>query len=803
MRGSRQEPTPLRGRWSAAIAPAALAALWLCSLFAPLLSPGWALANRDIPLFHLPLRASFHWLAGIGLPVWNPWLHGGQPVLSNPSYAAFYPPSWLVFLAGPHYTLNLLTLLHAGIAFFGAWRLTRRLGGGPGAAALAAVGYVGCGAYLSLLSAFTLFCSMAWFPWVLAWGDAALRAPAREPWLRPALLCGTALAFQLLNGEPSTVVMSGLGLLALAASAAGRRAAAALRVPVPVVVAVLLAAVQLLPTQGRLADSPRSGGLKAGEASVWSMPPERLVEIAFPRFFGDPTREPEGLYLGWSLNDRNYPYVASLYPGLLLAVLGFSALLLWRIPRRAAWGLVFAGGIFLALGRHNPLFEGVRAAIPGLAMLRFPEKFALMAVAALVVAGALGWHWLLEERSAGRPQKADFPLAVALVLLGTALGLAALLHLAPRAAAWYVRSQGIPNLSPERQAAALSFLRAESWAAVGVTAAVAVLLALCRWRRPSRRLLESLALLLLAADLWRYGHRLIETIPTASYREPPRVARSLLPPRDRIFVQPAPDGAPELCPLTGDLGTARLRAQIARLEPYSGILWQIPQAFHEDYDLMLTGAARQAVEVLRAEWRQPESAFRFLGVWNVGTVLLRKTPERWVAELARDPGTPAVDLVGNPFVLPRYRFLPRVNFHPTYEAALRAARAERFAVAASEHCVRPGPPGFLDYSVPPRPLSISDQGGRIRVHYRAEGGAFFVAAVTFDPGWQASLDGSPLEVHATAASQLGVALPPGEHRLLLEYRDPLVARGAAVTLTTLAVCIALWFVGGKRRAALT
>src|SRR4029077_19885561 len=96
------------------------------------------------------------------------------------------------------------------------------------------VGYAGCGAYLSLLSAFTLFCSMAWFPWVLLWADQALRAPGgadgRAAWWRPALLAGGALALQLLNGEPSTVVMSGLGVLALAASAAGRRPRAALQI---------------------------------------------------------------------------------------------------------------------------------------------------------------------------------------------------------------------------------------------------------------------------------------------------------------------------------------------------------------------------------------------------------------------------------------------------------------------------------------------------------------------------------------------------------------------------------------------
>src|SRR3954471_4100684 len=139
------------------ILPALLATAWLLSLFAPVLSPARALANRDIPTFHLPLRTSFRELAAFGLPVWNPWLHGGEPILSNPSYGAFYPPSWLAVAAPLPWALSLLAILHGGIAFTGAWRLARRLGGGREAAALAGIGFAGCGAYLSLLSAFTLF----------------------------------------------------------------------------------------------------------------------------------------------------------------------------------------------------------------------------------------------------------------------------------------------------------------------------------------------------------------------------------------------------------------------------------------------------------------------------------------------------------------------------------------------------------------------------------------------------------------------------------------------------------------------
>lgn len=771
----------------AALAPAALAAVWLSALFAPLLS-GRVLANRDIPLFHLPLRTAFRSLVRIGAPGWNPWLHGGQPVLSNPSYAAFYPPSWLVLLMPAPAALSLLTVLHAGLAFAGAWRLARRLGCGPGAAALAAVGWAGCGAYLSLLSAFTLFCSMAWFPWVLAWGDEALRAPSGRSWRRPAVLAGIALALQLLNGEPSTVVMSGLGLLALAASAAGRRPAAAARLAVPVLVGVALAVVQLLPTWGRLADSPRGGGLAAEHAGVWSTPPARVVEVFFPRFFGDPARNTEGLFFGWGLHDRDYPYVLSLYPGLLLAVLGLSALLKWPVPRRAAWAVCCVGGALLALGRHTPVFAVVRK-LPVFAVLRFPEKFAVLAVAALLVAGVLGWHWLLEERQAGRRQRADFPLAVALVLFATAVTLAVLAHAVPRVTAWFVRTYGPPDLTPGRQAAALAWLRGESLAAVATAAAVAVLLGLCRWRRPSRRLLEALAVTLLAADLWRHGRDLVVTLPASAYREPPPLAASLLPPRSRVWAQPPPAGTPEVYARTGDPRTAVVRAGLARLAPYSGVLWSLPYAFHEDYDLMLTGWARRASVLFRAEGaRGPGAASRFLGVWNVGTILQRKPPAEWAAEAVRDPEALPVRAVANPSVLRLHRFVPRVAFHPTHAEAVRAARAGGWAVAVEEHAVRAGAPGPLAFTVPPRPLAIRDEGGRIRLHYRAEAGAFFVVATTFDPGWRASLDGEPAALWPTAACQIGVALPPGEHRLTLEHRDPLVPVGAAVSLLALGVC---------------
>ncbi|MEA2692272.1 MAG: hypothetical protein QOJ16_1659 [Acidobacteriota bacterium] len=792
--GRALKPPPALAAWVLALG-------WLAALFAPLAVPGRALANRDIALFHLPLRVSFARLAALthSLPPWNPYLNGGQPILSNPSYAAFYPPSWLVLALPPARALSLLVVLHAGIAFAGAFHLARRLGCSRGAAALAALGYTGSGASLSLISAFTLFCSMAWFPWLLAWGDAALGATSwRERW-KAALWAGGALALQLLNGEPATVLVSGFGLLCLAVPRMGSAlrsrqgperaalprllAAAAL----PVAVAIALALVQLLPTLGRLADSPRSGGLPPAQATTWSAPPERLIELVFPRFYGDPARDQENLYFGWHLHDRDYPYVLSIYPGLLLAVLGLSALLQWPIPRRAGLALAALLGAGLAIGRHNPLYEALRRAVPALGLLRFPEKFVILAVAALVFAGALGWQRLLDEREAGRRESADFPLALALVFLALATALTALLYARPALAPWIVRAHGSPHPTAASVARGVAFLRAEGFWEIGTAAAVALLLGLCRAAWPPRRVLAAAAVALLAADLWHYGQGLIRTLPVAAYERPPAAAAPLLPPRNRIYVPPMPPGQPELVLRGGDPGLALVRTQLERLDPYSGALWGLSYAGNEDYDLMLTGWARLALVVLRSEEeKQPDLARRFLGAWNVGTILLRRPPAEWLAEAQGGAPPRPARAVPDPYVLPRYRFVARVNFHPSYASALAVSRQQAYAVDRNEHCVGPErAPAIVDYPARPEILALADSGERLTLRYRSASTAFFTFATTFDPGWHAAVDAAPVPAWATAACQIGVELPAGEHRLVLAYSDPWVGVGAALSLAAI------------------
>lgn len=771
------------------MAACGLGAVWLFAVYGQLALPWRTLSTRDIPAFHLPLRQAFRSLAQDGFPQWNPALHGGQPILSNPSYTAFYPLTWLSFAVEPTYGLGLSVLLHAAIAFAGAWWLARRLGSSPSGAALAAVGYSGAGSLVSMLNAFTLFSGLAWWPWIMAAVDAMLEAP-RARWARYGIGAGLALAALLLNGEPSTVIMAGLGVCALAVRRGVLKPGALPRLLLPAALAVGLSAVQLVPAFVRLADGSRAGGLGAAEAAEWSLPAARLAELALPRLFGDPARHARGLYFGWGISDRSFPYVTSLYPGLLLTVLAVCALLRWPIARRGVWAALCVVGLLLALGRHNPLYEPIRAAVPFLSVIRYPEKFVALTTLAMTVAACLGWSWLLSQRAAGRRDRVNFPLALAAAWLAVCLALTVSLYAAPQAALWHIRTHGVPGLSAPIQAAGLDLLRREGLAATLVAAGVTALFALCRWGHSPQRALSMLAVALVAGDLWRVGHGLVETAPAETYARPPGVLRPELL-KSRMWVPRPPDDQPQYIFVTGEQSVAEVRSQIEHLTPYTGLLWGVEYGFNVDFDLTLTGPARRAAELLARE-KRPAEVHRLLGAWNVGNAVVQKPIRRLRREMAGNREASPVEAFTNTLLLPRFRLVGQATLYPDVGAAERASARQGFALGESDHWVCAGAAQGVLRSSPGRQLlSAAERGSRVLLTYQADGEALLVAAITYDRGWRARVDDAEVPVCQTGIGQLGVEVPAGRRSVELRYREPYLLPAAAVSGLSLLGCAVL------------
>ena len=794
----------LRGhrRLVAIVLPWLLGAAVVGGLYWPLLSPDRTLATRDVATFHLPLRVDLARLAQAGDLSWNPYLHGGQPLVSNPSYATYYPFTWLVAVLPADTALDLSVFLHALLGFAGAWWLARRLGCGRGGAAIAAVGYAAGGGVLSLLHALNLFTGMAWFPWILAAADAAFSAPPGR-WLRPTALTGLLLGLALLNGEPVTVSIAGLGVLALAAGrwieglreAAGGAGRKAFRLAAPLVVrggvclllALALAGAQIVPTLARLSDSPRGSALAAEASAAWSAPPQRVAELVWPRFFGDPMRLEENLWFGRRLHDRDFPYIPSLYPGLLITLLAAVALVRRSTPRRWAWWLAIGLGGLLALGRYNPVFGLLLDAVPWLDRLRYPEKYALLAVGVLPFVAALGWESLLAERQEGRRGRLDLPLVLAGLVVAASVTLGLGLWLWPDLRLVLTGGAGEAAANPAVVEAGGRLLTAEAFTAALMAAAVVGWLLLLRWRRVSAAVLAAAAVMLLAADLGRVGHGMVRTIPAEEYRRPPPlIASSNQVLAGRLFSDQGFSTGGELLLRGDDPQLATVRTALRRLDPYAPNLWGVSLALHEDYDLMLTSWARHALAALRHDYRDPYLTLSQLSAWDVKHLALRRPPKDLAERLARGEAVEPAELRRNAGALPRFRFVEQIAFHPDATEALAAARADRFRLRFRDFWVDAA--ATAGTSPPPRSggrvLDREEVGGRMRIEFEAPDGGYLVAAVTFDPGWSGSVDGVPVALFPTALGQIGTTLPPGAGTLVLRYRDPWVARGVAVTLLT-------------------
>jgi hypothetical protein len=104
---------------------------------------------------------------------------------------------------------------------------------------------------------------------------------------------------------------------------------------------------------------------------------------------------------------------------------------------------------------------------------------------------------------------------------------------------------------------------------------------------------------------------------------------------------------------------------------------------------------------------------------------------------------------------------------------------------------RSGPPGAV--------LSerVNLAGGRVGATVRLARPAVVSLSASYDPGWQTTVDGRVRATEMLAPAIVGVAVGPGEHRILFEYRGfayypELIGLGVASL-------VALFAVTGRRR----
>jgi len=788
--------------------PVAIGILALSILYGQLLVPGRALAERDIPGLHLPMLTDLARLGAAGIPYWNPWVHGGQPLLTNPHYAAFYPPIWLVFLVPADYGIGLLVFLHAVWAFAGAWKLARRWGCEPPAAGLAALAFVGGGAFVSSPNLLNLFMGMAWLPWTLGWGTQALRLQSPRQWLPASAKTALGIGAQVLVGSPIMPLLSLLALLCVGLEHIPNRWHRVSRL-VPIALASMaVAAVQLLPTLRHIADSSRGSGLHHKIATTWSTPPARFAEFFWPRIYGDPMLSDSLFYFGYPGVERPVPLILYIYCGALIVALGVGGLFDRKLPYRRSLTAMILLGVFLSLGRYNPLYSSVLVKAPPFSAIRFPEKFLLLTTTAMVIAAALAWQRILSSRGNDRRSLLRVPMVVASV----ALGLSAILYITPLVAPdlalyllegttaekvqWYGEPEG--TLPAHVLAARAGYLGRETFVAGVFWLGTLMLLRLHSRPGVLPSVLVGLVLGLLTAEFAYYGRSVNNTVPVTFLRQPPRTLQNLPQTSGRVFTDailfqdrdffiPSPE---EEVPTS-------LQRFLLRLDPYSANLWGHSYALEPDPDMMLNRWGRHALDALKNDsgltsegWSM--RVYRFLGAWNVGIVVRRRSPKAQMDEKERTGTMPdPARLIANPHVLERFRFVSRVAYRTDLSAAMRQVRDRDFDLGDFDAVIVPSMntgATTLEFDSQAHLIAVEDHASRISFDYQAQTDAFLVVAITADRDWAARIEETSIPIHVTALGQMGIELPAGHHELVLEHRNPMLIWGALLSVLTLLGC---------------
>lgn len=394
------------------LAVAGLTLLTLAMFGDVLFSPGQRVASGpyDVPNYFAPIRAfGFGELLRGNLALWNPHLFSGTPYLGGFQAALLYPPN-LVYLALPlskALTVDIaLHVLLLGLFMF-AW--TRNRGLDDRAAFFAAGVLMFSGAFFLRVLAghLTMLAALAWTPLIFLAVDRLFDRPG----LGWCLVGVFAVTMQVLAGLPQPVFCTAVAValyvaLRLLRSTNRMRTLAALGVVA--IVPLFLSAAHLWTGLQTAREGTRAGGVSYAFAASYSFPPENLLSLLVPDFFGG-----QAVRTNWG---RSVIWEASAFVGITGIVLAlYGALRGERTMLRHAPLLAVVLAV-IALGRHTPLFALLFRWVPVFDRFRGPGRFTFHAVFFVAFLSGVGLHCLLRKQTRGSRTAAGTVGAAALLL---------------------------------------------------------------------------------------------------------------------------------------------------------------------------------------------------------------------------------------------------------------------------------------------------------------------------------------------------------------------------------------------------
>jgi hypothetical protein len=771
---------------------------------------GGAYLLRDVVTFFHPWQdAVADAIRGGHLPLWNHDSFCGVPLLANLQSGVFYPVNWLYWVlpfdaaltTGMFLHLTLAALLmRAFLLRVGLARLGSFLGG-----TLFAYGTWS----LSHLEFPMQLGAAVWLP--MAW--TGIWMVMREGNLRGCAVGALAIALSLLSGYPQMTLFglmsSSVLALMLTPRALRQEGRAKFRVlawPAILVLAGLVAAVQILPSREMTALSQKAAPYTAEVALSRSLPVQGLAGLLDPFFLGLP-----GVDRFWGGEVAEYAF-ATFYIGAAGLVWLIAAGRTFRRPLRRKrirydensrevvcptvipWFLAAGGiiGVLLALGRHTPLYPLLHAHVPGFGQIRWPAAATYLIAAHLAPLAAIGFRSVTRDRD--RIRRASL---ACLVLGGLTLAVWALAQ--GPGSSWFRLLQTAG--APEWQGSAYEAGQAE-WlgASLGRGAVLVAIGAIGLLLFDIRSRVAGAWMVLILADLFLTARWFDTPVARGFYDETPANVAALAEElgEHRVFVPGStsqlgnflygsrdPDAyrwarSSLLCNANMPLGIAAASG----CEPLA------PRR-HE--------AFAQAFDAPSTPWAIKE---RIFDLWDAGLYFAapevrpldvpRMSPETLGLEISRHEPR-----LGRAGVLSNWR---TVEAGPPVLQALFAPSHDPAVTTLLEDTPGAGVPPSPSRKSPQRADALAVEAGpnSLRVAWQIGPAGMLRVLESWDPGWQAWVNGEPVPVYRADFLFMAVPVPQGPCEVHFRYRPSSLRQGAGASLIGLVGCLALGLLGRRR-----
>ena len=357
-------------------------------------------AFKDLSRYFYPLRYLMVELVKAGtLPLWNPYIFCGFPLLATLQIGFFYPLSLIYYLLPFDLAFNYYIILHYFLAASFMYILLRYYELGRPSSFLGGIIFCFSGYLLSVSNMNTSLSSVVWLPLILLFFDRLLK---KINYINVAAL-SLLLAVQFLGGEPTIIYVTLFFLMAYGIMFSGsikRFFQNTVWLILSGLIALGLVAAQFLPFVELAGLSSRVVSTAYEVVTIRSFPPREILTFIFPYFYGAQVHFAN--YTEELLGRVSQDWLISPYLGILPLFLIFLSL-----RKKSAFPWFFAVtalvSLLLSFGKYTPLYRLVYF-IPGISMIRYPVKYLFLTTFCLAVLASAGLQELmkvLEEKKEG------------------------------------------------------------------------------------------------------------------------------------------------------------------------------------------------------------------------------------------------------------------------------------------------------------------------------------------------------------------------------------------------------------------